>query len=96
MITSKERSKLNSIANSINTTLFLGKNGVTEAFLAQVDEMLEDHEILKIGVQKNCEYTAKEVIDALCEAVDAEPVHAIGNKIIIYRKSAKEGIKHLL
>lgn len=96
MINSKDRSKLNAIAANINTTVYLGKNGVTEAFLAQVDEMLEDHELLKIGVQKNCEYTAKEVIDALCHALDADPVHAIGSKIIIYRKSSKEGVKHLL
>ena len=96
MITSKERSKLNSLANGIATTVFMGKNGVTEAFLAQIDEMLDDHELLKIGVQKNCEYTAKEVINALCEALDAEPVHAIGSKIIIYRKSSKEGVKHIL
>jgi len=96
MITSKERSKLNSLANSINTLVYMGKNGVTEAFLAQVDEMLNDHELLKIGVQKNCEYTAKEVINALCDALDAEPVHAIGNKIIIYRLSNKEGVKHVL
>lgn len=95
MINSKERSKLLALANGINTTVFVGKQGLTESVLAQIDEMLIDHELIKIGVQKNADLTAKELIRPICEELGAEPVHAIGSKIIIYRYSTKEGIEHV-
>lgn len=95
MLTSKERSRLLAIANSLQTTVYLGKNGVTDAFLAQVDEMLDDHELVKIGVQKSADMTAKDYINYLAETLNAEPVHAIGSKIILFRVSLKDGIKHI-
>lgn len=95
MLSSKERSRLMAFANSLPTTVYLGKNGVTEAFLAQVDEMLTDHELVKIGVQKNADLTAKDYINHLAEELNAEPVHAVGSKIILFRVSLKDGIKHI-
>lgn len=95
MINSKERSKLLALANIINTSVFIGKFGLTEAVLTQLDEMLTDHELIKIGVQKNADFSAKEIIRPICEELNAEPVHAIGNKVIIYRYSTKEGVEHV-
>lgn len=95
MINSKDRSKLLALANGINTTMFIGKAGLTENVLSQIDEMLTDHELIKIGVQKNAELTAKELINIVCEELNAEPIHSIGSKIIIYRYSTKQGIEHV-
>lgn len=95
MINSKDRSRLLALANGINTTVFIGKAGLTESVLSQIDEMLTDHELIKIGVQKNADLTAKELINLICEELNAEPVHSIGSKIIIYRYSSKEGIVHI-
>lgn len=95
MLNSKERSNLLSLANKIDTTVYIGKYGLTEAVLAQIDETLFNHELIKVGVQKNADFTAKECINVLCEKLSAEPVHAIGSKIVIYRRSNKEGIEHV-
>lgn len=95
MLNSRERSNLLSLANSIDTTVYIGKNGLTEAVITQIDQMLTDHELIKIGVQKNADFTAKECINVLCEKLSAEPVHAIGSKLIVYRRSDKEGITHI-
>lgn len=95
MITSKERSKLLALSNKINTSVFVGKFGLTESVLAQIDEMLNDHELIKIGIQKNADFSAKEIIRPICEELNAEPVHAIGNKVIVYRYSTKECIEHV-
>lgn len=95
MLNSKERSNLLALANKLNPTVYIGKYGITESVIAQIDEMLFDHELIKIGVQRNSDFTAKECINILCEKLSAEPVHAIGSKLIIYRRSDKEGIEHI-
>ena len=46
-------------------------------------------------VLPNCESSAKELINDLAAALNAEAVIAIGNKIVLYRYSKKEGVKHL-
>lgn len=94
-MTSKQRSKLISLAMNISATVQIGKNGLTESVAEQINTSLEDHELVKIGVLKTADITAKGMIAEVAEMVGAEPVQAIGNKIVLYRYSHKEGIEHI-
>ena len=94
-MTSKQRSKLISLAMNISATVQIGKNGLTESVVEQIGTSLEDHELVKIGVLKTADVTAKGVITEVAEALGAEPVQAIGNKIVLYRRSQKEGVEHI-
>ena len=94
-MTSKQRSKLISLAMNISATVQMGKNGLTESVFDQISTSLEDHELVKIGVLKTADITAKSVIAEVAEALNAEPVQAIGNKIVLYRRSQKDGIEHI-
>ena len=94
-MTSKQRSKLISLAMNISATVQIGKNGLTDSVIEQINTSLEDHELVKIGVLKTADVTAKTVIAEVAEAVGAEPVQAIGNKIVLYRRSNKDGIEHI-
>ena len=95
MLNSKQRSRLMGLSAKLPTMTHIGKNGVADGVLAQLDELLARHELIKVGVLKNSGVTAKELIDELCGALGAEPVHAIGNKIILYRYSTREGVDHV-
>ncbi len=94
-MTSKQRSKLISLAMNISATVQIGKNGLTESVYEQINTSLEDHELVKIGVLKTADVTAKSVIAEVAEALNATPVQAIGNKIVLYRHSSKDGIEHI-
>ena len=94
-MTSKQRSKLISLAMNISSTVQIGKNGLTESVYEQINTSLEDHELVKIGVLKTADVTAKSVIAEVAEALNATPVQAIGNKIVLYRHSSKDGIEHI-
>ncbi|MGO1579945.1 MAG: ribosome assembly RNA-binding protein YhbY [Peptoniphilaceae bacterium] len=87
MITGKQRSYLKSLANNLDPLLQVGKNGVTDSLIIQLDELLESHELVKIRVLKNSPVLAKEIIDDILEATGAEFVQQIGNKLTIYRES---------
>ena len=90
MITSAPRAKLRSMANSLEPIIYVGKEGITEGIISQVDDALEARELIKGSVQQNCDYTAREVVDALAEELGAEPVQAIGRKFVLYRRSEKK------
>jgi RNA-binding protein len=90
MITSKQRSYLRSLANTMDPLFHLGKNGIEEAFLRQIDEALEARELLKISVLNNSGYTAREASDEICKELNCEGVQAIGSKFVLYRKSVKK------
>jgi RNA-binding protein len=90
MITSKQRSFLRSMANTMEPIFQLGKNGIEEAFLKQVDDALEARELIKISVLNNSGYEAREASDAICEELKCEGIQAIGSKIVLYRKSSKK------
>ena len=85
MLTSKQRAALKSIANSLDTILYIGKSGVTDNVVMQADEALLARELIKGSVQQNAPLTAKEAMDELAQATGAEPVAATGRKFVLYR-----------
>ena len=89
MLTSKERPELRAQANSLDTTLMVGKDGVTDALIAEADNQLTARELVKGKVLENAMLTPREVCDAICEETGAEGVSVIGTKFVIYRFSEK-------
>ena len=85
MLTSKQRAQLRAIANSAETTLHIGKSGITETVVQQLNEGLTAREIVKGKVQENAPVTPREACDGLAEACGAMPVQVIGSKFVIYR-----------
>ena len=89
MLTSKERAELRAQANSLDTTLMVGKDGVTDALIAEADNQLTARELVKGKVLENAMLTPREVCDAICEETGADGVSVIGTKFVIYRFSEK-------
>ena len=89
MLTSKERAELRAQANTLETTLMVGKGGVTDAVIAEAENQLESRELVKGKVLEGAMMSPREVSDALCEATGAEGVAVIGTKFVIYRFSQK-------
>ncbi len=89
MLTSKERSELRAQANTLETTLTVGKEGVTEAVVAEAENLLTARELVKGKVLEAALMTAREASDAICEATGAEGVACVGSKFVIWRFSEK-------
>ncbi len=89
MLTSKERAELRAQANNLDTTLMVGKDGVTEAVIAEAENLLIARELIKGKVLESALMSAREVSDAICEATGADGVSCVGNKFVIYRFSEK-------
>ena len=89
MLTSKERAELRAQANVIETTLIVGKDGVTENVVAEADRLLTARELVKGKVLETALMSAREVSDEICEATGADGVSCVGSKFVIYRFSEK-------
>lgn len=90
MLTSKQRSELRSEANTLDTTLMVGKDGVTESVIAEAARQLEARELVKGRVLETALMTSREACDALCEALKADGIQCIGSKFVLYKKSEKK------
>lgn len=95
-MTSAERAKLRSLAMTIEPTTHIGKNGVGDTLIKQIDEQLESRELIKISVLKNADLSAKEIAEELAVSSKSQVVQVLGSKITLYRVSKKDGVKHLL
>jgi len=90
LLTGKQRSYLKGLANTMDPIFQIGKNGITENFIKQVDDALEARELIKIKVLNNSFLEPKEVANDLAEKLDAEFVQSIGNKFVLYRESKEK------
>ena len=89
MLTSKERAELRAQANELETTLMVGKEGVTEAVIAEADRLLTARELVKGKVLETALMSAREVSDEICEATGADGISCVGYKFVIWRFSEK-------
>lgn len=87
MITGKERATLRAMANTIQPIFQIGKGGIGENLIQQVDEALEARELIKISVLETADVTAREASDILSKELGAEAVQSIGRKFVLYRRS---------
>ena len=87
MITSKQRSFLRGLAQTTDTTVYIGKYGLTENVVREIDIGLEHRELVKVKLQKGAELDPKEVAGQMAEKLGAEFVQAIGRKFVLYRES---------
>lgn len=87
MITSKQRAELRGKANELETTLTVGKEGVTDALIDELDRQLEARELVKGRVLETALMSAREVSDLLCEALHAEGIQCVGSRFVVWRRS---------
>ena len=94
-ITSKQRSKLKSIASTMQPIAQIGKGGVTDNLLKMLSDALEARELIKVNVLQNAEEDAYNLAENIADLLDAVPVAVIGRKAIFYRRSSRENFAHL-
>ena len=86
-MTGKQRARLRAMANPLDTILYIGKEGITEATVKEADDALEARELIKGCVQQGAPLDAREALETLCGRTGAEPIQQIGRRFVMYRPS---------
>ena len=92
-LTSKQRAQLRGLANSIDTILIVGKDGIGGNLVKQADSALEARELIKGKVLENALMSAREAAEELAPLTRSEVVQVIGTKFVLYRPSHKKDKK---
>lgn len=84
-LSSKQRSRLRAIGNELTPILMIGKGGINENLVAQLDEALTARELVKARVLPHTEFEPREVAASLSQSVTAEVIQVIGRNILFFR-----------
>ena len=91
----KQRAALRSMASTLDPIFQIGKGNIGENQIQGIDDALEKRELIKISVLRSSEMEANEALAYLADALKATPVCAIGNKVVLYRRSKSDKVKHI-
>ena len=86
-LTSKQRAQLRGLANTIDTILIVGKEGIGDNLVKQANDALEARELIKGKVLENSLLSPREVAEQLAPLTRSEVVQVIGTKFVLYRPS---------
>ena len=85
-MTSKQRAYLRGLANTIEPIFQIGKTGISENLIKQLDDALEARELIKISVLETAPDTAKDLSNEIAEQTNSIVVQVIGSKITLFRQ----------
>jgi len=87
LLTGKQKRYLRSEAHHLKAIFQVGKDGVNENMINQLNDVLEKRELIKVHVLQNCLENKHVVADQLSEQTGAHIVQVIGNQIVLYKES---------
>ena len=88
-MTSKERAYLRGLANTIDAIFQIGKGGISDVLLEQLDKALEARELIKVSVLETAPGNAKELAEEIARGTNSIVVQTVGNKITLFRQRKK-------
>lgn len=92
MLNSKQRAALRGIAINYETIFQIGKGGISETLISQVDDALRKRELIKLRVLDNSMYTAREAAEEIASKTGADVVQVIGSRFVIFKRNPKEPV----
>lgn len=92
MLNSKQRALLRGIASNYETIFQIGKGGISETMISQVDDALRKRELIKLRVLDNSMYTAREAAEEIASKTGADVVQVIGSRFVIFKRNLKEPV----
>ncbi len=86
MLNSKQRAQLRAEANGLDPIFQIGKEGVTDAVIAQIEDTFNTRELFKVKVHlETSPETPKEIANKIAEATKCDVVQVVGGTIVLFR-----------
>lgn len=92
MLTSKQRAYLRGIAQSYETIFQIGKGGISDNLIMQVNDALKKRELIKLRVLDNSELSSREAADQIAEKTASDVVQVIGSRFVLFKRNAQEPV----
>lgn len=89
-LNTKQKQYLKGLAHPLKPVVMLGNHGLTEGVLAEIEQALDHHELIKVKIASEDRETKKLIADAIVRETRACPVQMIGKTLVLYRPSADQ------
>ncbi|NLC88263.1 MAG: ribosome assembly RNA-binding protein YhbY [Clostridiaceae bacterium] len=89
-MTSKQRAYLRGLANSIDAIFQIGKGGISDNLINQLNDALEARELIKITVLENAPDSVRPIAEEIAERTNSTLVQTIGSKVTLYKARKKD------
>lgn len=90
VLTTRHRATLRAQAHHLSPTVRVGRSGLTDAFVAEVDRALGDHELIKVRLDIEDREARDEAAATLSERTDAAVVQRLGKILVLWRPKPDE------
>jgi RNA-binding protein len=92
LLTGKQKRYLRSLAVKITPSLQVGKLGISDNVVLQLEEALTARELTKVRVISSSPVNVNDAASILSERTESEIVQVIGHSIVLYRQGEKPEI----
>jgi RNA-binding protein len=89
-LTGKQTRHLRSLGHHLDPVVQIGKNGITEALVAQLAEAIAHHELIKVKVLPECPLDRGEAGEEAARALDAELVQTLGRTLLFWKRNPQK------
>lgn len=93
ILSTKQKQFLKGLAHHLSPVVMLGGNGLTEGVLAEIDNALNHHELVKVKIAGADRETKQLIIDAIVRETQSSNVQTIGHILVLYRPSEEGKIQ---
>ena len=93
ILSTKQKQFLKGLAHHLSPVVMLGGNGLTEGVLAEIDNALNHHELIKVKIAGADRETKQLFIDAIVRETQSSNVQTIGHILVLYRPSEEGKIQ---
>ena len=92
-LSNKQKQYLKGLAHSLKPVVQLGGNGLTEGVLAEIDNALNHHELIKVKIPSDDKQEKALIMEAIVRETGAVKLQSIGHVLIIYKQSEEKKIE---
>lgn len=91
-LNNKQKQHLKGLAHPLKPVVMLGNNGLTEGVLAEIEQALEHHELIKVKIAAEERETKTLIAEAIVRETGASNVQVIGGILVLYRPTKERKI----
>lgn len=73
----------------LKPVVMIGQHGLSENVMNELEQAINYHELIKVRVPALEKSDKKELIESICEALQAESVQTIGHVTVLFRQNPK-------
>jgi len=92
-LSNTQKKFLKGLAHKLNPVVLLGQNGLTEGVLAEIENAISHHELIKVKIATDDRETKQLIIDAIARETESLVLAKIGHIVVLYRQSEEKKIE---